>query len=391
MDPFKNPYAPGAGTPPVELAGRDSLLEEIGIGLQRIKAGRHAKSFLLVGLRGVGKTVLLNRIAQDAEKQQLVCLDIIEAREDASLQSMLIPELHKALLGISRIKRLKESVRHALNTLVGAARSLQITYYDMSIGLDADSQPLVPATGNLESDLPAVFRAVGDVIKQKRTALVILIDELQYAKRDELAALIVALHKCRQWQLPITLVGAGLPQLAGNAGNAKSYAERVFDFPEIGKLDRVAALRAIKVPAKRENVLFQPAALDQILKHTEGYPYFLQEWGHHAWRVAKKSPIAVKDIKAATKLAQQALDQSFFRVRYDRCTNRERKYLMAMARLGPGRHRSGAIARSMKEYVSAVAPIRGNLIKKGMIYSPRHGLTEFTVPLFDAFMKRAMS
>jgi len=147
-------------------------------------------------------------------------------------------------------------VGHALNTLVGAARSLQITYHDMTIGLDADSQPLVPATGNLESDLPAVFRAVGDVIKQKRTALVILIDELQYAKRDELAALIVALHKCRQWQLPITLVGAGLPQLAGNAGNAKSYAERVFDFPEIGKLDRVAALRAIKVPAKRENVLF---------------------------------------------------------------------------------------------------------------------------------------
>lgn len=214
---------------------------------------------------------------------------------------------------------------------------------------------------------------------------------MQYAKKAELAALIVALHKCQQWQLPVTLVGAGLPQLVGNAGDAKSYAERLFKFPEIGKLDRAAALQAIEAPAKREKVLFQPAALGKILKQTEGYPYFLQEWGHQAWLAAEKSPIAVKDIKVAAKFALRELDQNFFRVRYDRCTNREREYLAAMAELGAGRHRSGDIANAMGESVNAVAPIRGNLIKKGMIYSPKHGLTEFTVPLFDAFMKRAMA
>ena len=389
MNPSKNPYAPGAGNPPPELAGRDSLLERVGIGLRRIKAGRYAKSFLLVGLRGVGKTVLLNRVARDAEREKLVCLHI-EAQEGRSLSSMLIPELHKVLLQIGRTEAVKKAARHALNIIAGVAKSLQIEYQGMSIGLDKDFQPLAPATGNLENDLSDVFQAVGDAIKKKNTAFVLLVDELQYAKNDQLAALIVALHKCQQWQLPVMLVGAGLPQLVGNAGNAKSYAERMFDFPEIGKLDRAAALRAIEAPAKRERVSFQPAALEKILKQTEGYPYFLQEWGYQAWHVAEKSPITVQDIKMATKIALQELDRSFFRVRYDRCTNREQEYLAAMSRLGAGSHRSGDIAGAMGEHVTEVAPVRGNLIKKGMLYSPKHGLTEFTVPLFGAFMKRTM-
>jgi len=389
MDAFRNPYAPGAGNPPPELAGRNSLLEEVDVGLRRIGAGRHAKSFLLIGLRGVGKTVLLNRIAQDAERRKFVCIGI-EAREKDSLPSMLIPELHKALLQIGRSAALKESARRALNVLVGWARSLQLEYQGIAIGLGADLQPLAPATGNLESDLSDVFRAIGDAVKKRKTALVILIDELQYAEKDELAALIVALHKCRQRQLPIAMVGAGLPQLVGNAGNAKSYAERMFHFPEIGKLERAAALRAIEAPAKREKVSFQRAALDEILKRTAGYPYFLQEWGHHVWQVAKKSPIAVKDVKAATKLARAALDASFFWVRYDRCTEREKEYLMAMAALGAGPHKSGDIADSMGEKASSVAPLRGQLIRKGTIYSPRYGYTAFTVPLFDEFMKRTM-
>jgi len=389
MNPFKNPYAPGAGSPPPELAGRDALLDEVRIGLQRIKAGRHAKSMLLVGLRGVGKTVLLNRISQDAEKGELVCVNI-EARENDSLPSMLIPELHKALLKIGRAEAVKKSARQALNILAGLAKALRIEYHDMTIGLDSGFQPLAPATGNLESDLPDVFRAVGDAVKKRKTALVLLIDELQYAKKAELAALIVALHKCQQWQLPVTIVGAGLPQLVGNAGDAKSYAERMFRFPEIGRLDHASAVRAIKAPAQREKVSFKPDALGEILKQTDGYPYFLQEWGYHAWQVADKSPIVLKNIKAATRFAQRELDQNFFRVRYDRCTNREKKYLMAMAKLGPGRHKSGGIADAMDEKVHAVAAVRNNLIKKGMIYSPSFGLTEFTVPLFDAFMKRAM-
>lgn len=390
MNPFKNPYAPGAGNPPPELAGRDSLLDEINIGLQRVKAGRHAKSLLLAGLCGVGKTVLLNRIARDAEKGELVCINI-EARENDSLPSMLIPQLHKALLKIGRVEAVKKSALRALNILAGFAKALRVEYHDMVIGLDAGFRPLMPATGNLESDLPDVFGAVGDAVKKRKTALVLLIDELQYAKKSELAALIVALHKCHQWRLPVTLVGAGLPQLVGNAGDAKSYAERMFRFPEIGKLDRASALRAIKAPARRERVSFKPDALEEILKQTDGYPYFLQEWGYHAWQVADKSPIVAQNIKAATRFAQRELDQNFFRVRYDRCTNREKKYLMAMAKLGAGRHKSGGIADAMGEKVQAVAAVRNNLIKKGMIYSPSFGLTEFTAPLFDAFMKRTIA
>jgi len=245
MNPSKNPYTPGAGNPPPELAGRDWLLERVRVGLRRMKAGRHAKSLLMVGLRGVGKTVLLNRLAQDAAREKFVCLHI-EAQEDRPLSAMLIPELHKSLLRIGRAEAVKKAARHALNIIAGVARSLQIEYQGMSIGLDKDFQPLAPATGNLESDLSDVFQAVGDAIKKKNTAFILLVDELQYAKKEQLAALIVALHKCQQWQLPVMLVGAGLPQLVGNAGNAKSYAERMFDFPEIGKLDRAAALQAIE-------------------------------------------------------------------------------------------------------------------------------------------------
>ena len=389
MDPRINPYAPGAGSPPPELAGRDTIVENIAIRLDRIKAGRHAKSVLLIGLRGVGKTVLINRIAREAEAREIVC-PIFEAPEDRSLPSMLAPALRGALIRLDRFEAAKGHVRRAWRGLSGFIGAAKIKYEDVEFQLDIDPEPGFADTGNLETDLSDLFRAVGEAAAERNSAIAIFIDELQYVQKDELAALITALHHCQQRQLPVTIVGAGLPQLVGNAGKAKTYAERLFDFPEIGKLDRDAAIRAVQAPAQREGAGFEPAALDEILRQTQGYPYFLQEWGSHAWLVAPRSPITRADVDTGTELALATLDAGFFRVRYNRCTPTERRYLRAMAALGAGPHKSGDIADIMDRKVTSVAPLRSALISKGMIYSPEHGDTAFTVPLFDAFMKRAM-
>jgi hypothetical protein len=238
--------------------------------------------------------------------------------------------------------------------------------------------------------LAALLDVSGRAAKEATTALVIFIDELQYVEEDQLAALISALHRCSQQRLPLCVVGAGLPQLRGRAGNAKSYAERLFDYPEIGALQRQAAQRAIVKPAEALGVKYELAAVEHIIKHTKGYPYFLQEWGKRSWEIAKESPITVSDVQNASLEAVAALDESFFRVRYDRLTPMGKRYLRAMAELGPGPHRSGDIAAQLGRDVTALAPLRNQLIAKGMIFSPNHGDTAFTVPLFDEFMKRTM-
>lgn len=389
MDPRNNPYAPGAGSPPPELAGRDPILERIAISLDRIKERRHAKSIQLIGLRGVGKTVLLNRIAQDAEARGIVC-PVFEAPEDRSLPSLLAPTLRGALLRLDRLEAAKGYVQRAWRVLSGFITAAKVKYDDIEFHLKIDPEPGFADTGDLEIDLSDLFSVVGEAAAERNRAIAIFIDELQYVKEDELAALITALHRCQQRRLPVTIVGAGLPQLVGNTGKAKSYAERLFDFPVIGRLDRPAAIRALQAPAEHEGASFEPAALDKILALTQGYPYFLQEWGSHAWLVAECAPITSADIDTATELALAALDTSFFRVRYDRCTRTERQYLRAMAELGAGPHKSGDIANIMGRKVTSVAPLRSTLISKGMIFSPEHGDTAFTVPLFDEFMKRTM-
>ena len=221
-------------------------------------------------------------------------------------------------------------------------------------------------------------------------ALALFVDELQYVPEDQLAALITSLHRTGQTLLPVTLVGAGLPQLRGRTGKAKSYAERLFDFPEVGPLSRDDARRAIEKPANDEGVQFDPEAIERILSETCGYPYFLQEWGKHVWDVAETSPIRASDVGAASRLTIAALDEGFFRVRFDRMTPSERRYLRAMAELGPGPHRSGDIAAELDRKVTSLGPVRSQLIGKGMVWSPSHGDTAFTVPLFDQFMKRTM-
>lgn len=235
-----------------------------------------------------------------------------------------------------------------------------------------------------------MLEQVGRAAQAAGTVAVLFIDELQYVEENQLAALISALHRCAQQKLPVTVVGAGLPQLRGRMGEAKSYAERLFNFSEIGALSEDDASLAITVPAKEEDVVVDPEAVAMITSETQGYPYFLQEWGKSAWDVATESPITVDDMRAASKEAVAALDESFFRVRFDRLTPAEKKYLRAMAELGPGPHRSGDIAQQLGRAVASFGPVRSTLIAKGMIWSPTHGDTAFTVPLFDEFMKRIM-
>lgn len=390
MDAIRNPFVPGAGTPPPELAGRKAILEKARVALARIRQGRPSKSFLLVGLRGVGKTVLLNRIEETAIGEGYKAL-MIEAHENKSLPALLLPGLRHLLLSLDRMENISEQVKRGLRALKSFANGVKLTVNDLEIGLDIDPEIGVADSGDLEADLPDLLLAVGEAAKARGTSVAIIIDELQYLKSKELSALIMAIHKIAQKQLPLILIGAGLPQLVGMAGESKSYAERLFDYPVVDALSENDARGAIEGPVEREGEHFEETALNRIIDVTHGYPYFLQEWGYHVWNTAKGSPITADVVDIAGRLAIQRLDESFFRVRFDRSSPREKDYLTAMAQLGAGPHRSGDIAEKLGVGVQSVAPVRSSLIRKGMIYSPAHGDTAFTVPLFNEFLMRMMA
>ena len=334
MDPRKNPYAPGAGTPPPELAGRDDLIERAAIALDRIRAGRAARSLILHGLRGVGKTVLLNRIETDAEARGFSCVKV-EAHEDRSLPALLTPVLRVALLRLDRGKRMRANLARAGRALAGFAKALKVKYRDIEVSTDFEPERGLADSGDLDTDLTDLLASVGTAAREYRTGIALFIDELQYVHDDQLASLIRALHSASQRQLPMTMLAAGLPQLIGQMGRAKSYAERLFEFVPIDRLDDEAARTALSVPAEREGVAFAPEAIAEIIRHTRGYPYFLPEWGRHAWNVAQASPISRADARRATVLALAELDAGFFRVRFDRLTPTEKHYLSAMAERGP--------------------------------------------------------
>ncbi|MGA8270398.1 MAG: ATP-binding protein [Candidatus Sulfotelmatobacter sp.] len=371
------------------MAGRDGLREQLRVALARIVHGKPAKSVLMVGLRGVGKTVLLDQVRRDAESAGIYAVRV-EAPENKSLPALLAPQIRQALLKLNNIEAAKDKAQRGLRALAGFAKALKVTYKDIEVGLDYGPEPGLSDNGDLEIDLTSLLEQVGLAAKDARTAVVAFVDELQYVKENQLAALISALHRCSQNGLPMTVVGAGLPQLRGMAGKAKSYAERLFDFPTIDRLNDDEAEQAIVKPAKNEGVEYTRDAVSAIVIKTRGYPYFLQEWGKHAWDMAGQSPITLEDVEMASTTAIAALDESFFRVRFDRLRPTERTYLRAMSDLGPGPHRSGEIAERLKREISSLGPVRSSLITKGMIWSPNHGDTAFTVPLFDEFMRRIM-
>ena len=387
MDPVANPFAPGAGSRPPALAGRDELLETASIALQRIQIGRHAKSMMLLGLRGVGKTVLLARIGELAESLGYLTA-VIEAPEDRRLAALLVPKLRRILYRISGKEKARVMGNHALGALRNFASAFKVSYAEFEVGVMPE--PGLAASGDLETDLTDLLVAIGETARAADQPAAILIDEVQYLNDEDLRALIVALHRISQKALPILMFGAGLPQLAALSGEAKSYSERLFDFPGVGPLDENATWDAVRVPIEDAGAEIDDDALAEISGRTEGYPYFLQEWGAHSWNVASKSPVTRQDVVSASGKATAALDASFFRVRFDRLTPREQDYLRAMAELGPGPHRSGEVAAKLGIAVTSAGPLRTGLIRKGMIWSPSHGDTAFTVPMFDQYMFRAM-
>lgn len=386
MDPTRNPFAPGAGARPPELAGRESIIDAANVAMQRIRSGRQEKSQMLLGLRGVGKTVLLNRLAQLAEDMGSIVVPL-EAPEGQRLAAFLAPALKSVLLRLSRVALARELAQRGLGALRGFASAFKVSIGEIELSISPEP---IADSGNLEIDLPELMGSVGRAAQAANTSVVILLDEVQYLSEEDLRGLIVAMHRIAQRGWPVILFGAGLPQVAALAGEAKSYAERLFDYPEVGPLPPAAARSALLDPIVEEGESISEDALNRILSITEGYPYFLQEWGKHSWNTAGRSPITADDVEMASSLATVALDRSFFRVRFDRLTPREQDYLRAMAALGPGPHRSGDIADALGIKVQQAGPLRNGLIKKGMIWSPGHGQTAFTVPMFDAFMIRAI-
>ncbi|MFN7175421.1 MAG: ATP-binding protein [Thermaurantiacus sp.] len=388
MDPIRNPFAPGAGSQPPELAGRDELIERAGVALDRMAMGRPARSFIFYGLRGTGKTVLLGKIRADAEARRLLPVRI-EAPEDRSLPALLAGPLRSALLRLDRMEAAKSGARKALAALAGFVK-LKVKYADIEVGVDFEPLKGLADSGDLALDLSELLLAIGEAARERGTAVILFIDELQYVRETELAALMAALHAVSQANLPLGLFGAGLPPLIGQLGRAKSYTERLFEYVEVEALDDGAAWNAIVIPIEREGEAIEPDAVTAIIRATRGYPYFLQEWGKHAWDLAFASPVTLQDVENAGVVARAELDRSFFRVRFDRLTPSEKRYMRAMAELGPGPHRSADIAERMGRKVPQLAPIRSSLIAKGMLYSPAHGDTGFTVPMFDEFMRRTM-
>ena len=385
MDEIRNPFAPSAGSQPPELAGRDDLIRSAEIAIQRILRGRHDRSQILLGLRGTGKTVLLNRIENIALENDHMT-SFVEAPNDRNLAELLYPKIHQVLRKLSFVENAKTKTHAAMRILRSFAGAFKIVVGDVSISVDP--QPGSADSGILEYDLIDLFFAVGEAAQAAGRAWTLLIDEVQYLSKPELSALIVAIHRMNQKGLPILFFGAGLPQIAALSGEAKSYAERLFLFPKIGALDDRAATNAIKVPIEEEEESISDDAVADIIAITEGYPYFLQEWGFQVWNIAQASPFTREDVKDASKNALRRLDEGFFRVRYDRLTPKEREYVLAMAELGDGPYKSSDIADQLGESVNTLGPRRAKIIHKGMIYSPEHGDVDFTVPMFASYLRR---
>ena len=385
MDPVRNPFAPGAGSRPPELAGRESILLDAEIAVQRALIGKPNRSQMLLGLRGVGKTVLLNKIEEIAEGAGHIT-SFIEAPEGKSLSELLVPKINQALRKLSLSEKAKAKAHRALRALRSFASVFNLSYGDVSLSVDPEVG--VADSGDLESDLPELFVRVGEAAKAAGKAWTLLIDEVQYLRQGDLAALIVALHKISQKDLPVLFFGAGLPQVAALSGDAKSYAERLFHYPAVGPLLSDDARTAIRQPIEAEGERISDDALKEILQKTQGYPYFLQEWGYQCWNIAQGQQIDVADAERAAGEATRRLDDGFFKVRFDRLTPKEREYVIAMAQLGPGPYRSSDIATALGETHQSLGPRRSTIISKGMIYSPSHGDIAFTVPMFNEYLIR---
>jgi type II secretory pathway predicted ATPase ExeA len=383
-----NPYTPNAGAEPRYLAGREPELDSFRVLLRRMKKGHTDQSMIVVGLRGVGKTVLLSAFRNITEEEgDLVAIEAeITKHEDFGPRMGAL--VRRALFSVAPSAKWKERGRRAASVL----RSFQITVTpegEVSASLSGvDPLEGVADSGNLSDDLTDVFVALGQAAEEHGKGVVFILDEVQFLNLREFEALIAALHKTVQRRLPITLVAAGLPQLPELAGEAKSYAERLFRFPTVDSLAPGEARKALIEPARDLGVGFEDSAVNEILVYTEGYPYFIQEYGSVIWSFAEETPITKENVDDAREAVEAKLDESFFRVRADRTTDAELKYLRAMAELGPTPQLAGDVADVLGRQSTSLGPTRARLIGKGLLWTPSHGYAAFTVPQFDRYMKR---
>jgi AAA ATPase domain len=385
VDPYRNPFAPGAGSRPPELAGRAAILELAKISCGRAIQGRNARSIMLLGLRGTGKTVLLNEIGRNAEQQNLL-ISKVESPEGESLARLIYPEMRKVLKSLSGVEAAKQMATRGLRGLRSFASIFKIEFAGLGVGVEPELG--LADTGDLQYDLPDLFTLIGKAAQAAGRGWVLLIDEVQYLSDADLSALIVSLHRMSQEGLPVLLVGAGLPQIARLAGEAKSYAERLFQYPPVGALDPSSAGQAIEKPIVDEDALIAPEALELIVKRTKGYPFFLQEWASVVWNNAEGPEITFEDAERSYAETLALLDDGFFKVRIDRLTKAEVQFVKAMALLGDGPYAMADIANAMKRSQQSLGPARSTIISKGMIFSTDHGYLDFSVPLFAEFMRR---
>lgn len=385
MDPVTNPYSPGAGTRPPALVGRDKQLHDAEVAMRRLLGGRDGRGQLLTGLRGVGKTVLLNEFERTAQRLGYAHTHV-EVAEDGRLPALLASGLRRVLLQLDARRQAADRVRRAL----GVLKAFSIRLPDgPEIGVDIDAIAGPADSGDLGQDLAGLFVEVGEVARDHDTGVLLTIDELHYVPLEVFSSLILGLHRASQLGLPLLMAGAGLPSLPALAGEAKSYAERMFAFPTIDRLDPEDAARALTEPAAGEGVRWSDEALAAVLERTTGYPYFIQEFGKQTWDLATGPDlITIDDVERAAPLAIAELDGGFFRARTGKLPDLEIKYLRAMADLGSGPVRSSEVAKRLGRKSSGLGPVRDRLLKKALVFSPRWGEVEFTVPMFDEFMKR---
>jgi len=385
--PHDNPYTPNAGARPPALVGRDEELEAFEVLLDRLRRGHTEQSMLITGLRGVGKTVLLTSFEERARERDWTTVEaeITKGTEFGTRMGQLV---RRALLQLAPRARWEDRARRAAAVL----KSFQLTVTPegaLTAGLEVEAAAGFADSGQLDEDLTDLLIALGEAAQEQDSGVVFLIDEVHFLTTPELEALIAALHKTVQRQLPITLVGAGLPQLPRLAGEAKSYAERLFKFPSIGQLSAGEAERALAEPAERLGVDFERKAVSAVIDYTEGYPYFLQEYGNVLWNQVEASPITAADVADAQEAVEAKLDGGFFRVRAERTTELELRYMRAMAELGPDPQQAKDVAAKLGRTSEQMGPTRSRLIEKGLLFTPGHGLAAFTVPQFDRFMRRA--
>lgn len=382
-----NPFEPGAGTRPPELVGRNLILEDAEAAIARGRAGRPIRGQVFYGLRGVGKTVLLRLVSEMASEKNGLVVDL-EAPENKRLADLIAPALRKVLLELSAAEKAKAVIVDAARALQGFASKFKVKIGD--VGVEVKQPTGLADSGDLETDLPELFVAVGEAAKAQGRLVLIALDEMQYLTVADLSALITAVHRVNQKSLPLGLFGAGLPHLLQLAGNAKSYSERLFQFVDIGALSKSEATKAIRDPIVAAGATIDDAAIEVIYGRSQGYPYFIQEWGFRVWNAAKRSPITASDSIEAEAIVINSLDKSFFRVRFDRLTQAEKEYLRAMAELGSGPYKSGDVARILGKRSDQLGPVRAKVIAKGMAFGGQHGIIHFSVPLFDEFMRREL-